>query len=111
MANSQAEHVLRQLHDLLESGGAPPDDGRLLQRFVAQRDQDAFAELVARHGPLVLGLCRRVLRDAHDAEDVFQATFLVLAKKAAAIRKPESLSCWLHGVAYRLAVKARTEGL
>jgi RNA polymerase sigma factor (sigma-70 family) len=109
MAGSQADSVLRNLHHLLELGSAAPDDRRLLQRFVAQRDQDAFAELVARHGPLVLGLCRRVLRDLHDAEDVFQATFLVLARKAATIRKPESLSCFLHGVAYRLAIKAKAE--
>jgi RNA polymerase sigma factor (sigma-70 family) len=109
MAGSPAESVLHHLHHLLESGGSPPDDRRLLQRFVTQRDQEAFAELVTRHGPLVFGLCRRVLRDLHDAEDVFQATFLVLARKAATIRKPESLSCYLHGIAYRLALKARAE--
>jgi RNA polymerase sigma factor (sigma-70 family) len=109
MAGSSVESVLHHLHHLLESGGEPPDDRRLLQRFVTQRDQEAFAELVTRHGPLVFGMCRRVLRDLHDAEDVFQATFLVLARKAATIRKPESLSCFLHGVAYRLAIKARAE--
>jgi RNA polymerase sigma factor (sigma-70 family) len=109
MARSPGDGVLRQLQQMLEAGGTPPDDGRLLEQFVAHRDEGAFAELVARHGPLVLGLCRRMLRDAHDADDVFQATFLVLARKAAAIRKPGSLSCFLHGVAYRLAVKARAE--
>jgi RNA polymerase sigma factor (sigma-70 family) len=109
MAGSRAENVLRHLQHLLGASGAPLDDARLLERYVIHHDQDAFAELVARHGPLVFGLCRRVLRDAHDAEDVFQATFLVLARKAAAIRKPQSLSCWLHGVAYRLAVKAKVE--
>ncbi len=109
MAGSPTESVLHHLHHLLESGGPPPDDRCLLQRFVAQRDQEAFAALVTRHGPLVFGLCRRVLRDPHDAEDVFQATFLVLAQKAGTIRKPESLSCYLHGVAYRLAIKARAE--
>ncbi|HEY7154651.1 MAG TPA: sigma-70 family RNA polymerase sigma factor [Gemmataceae bacterium] len=109
MANSQAEPLLRYLHHLLKSDGVATDDGRLLERFVARRDEDAFAELVARHGPLVYGVCCRVLRDAHDAEDVFQAAFLVLARKAASIRKPESLSCFLHGVAYRLAIKARSE--
>ncbi|HEY7315774.1 MAG TPA: sigma-70 family RNA polymerase sigma factor [Gemmataceae bacterium] len=109
MAGSHGDHVLRHLHHLLGGGGAPVDDGRLLERFVARRDEEAFAELVARHGPLVYGVCRRVLRDAHDAEDVFQAAFLVLARKAAAIRKPESLPSFLHGVAYRLAIKARAE--
>ena len=109
MSHPQAEDVLRSLNNLLKSGGTPADDGRLLERFVRQHDQDAFAELVARHGPLVFGLCRRVLRDAHDAEDVFQATFLVLARKAASIRKPASLSCYLHGVAYRLALKLKAE--
>jgi RNA polymerase sigma factor (sigma-70 family) len=81
----------------------------LLERFVHQRDEKAFAELVARHGSLVYGLCRRLLSNAQDAEDVFQATFFVLARKAATIRKPRSLSCFLHGIAYRLALKTRTE--
>ncbi|HEY7315775.1 MAG TPA: sigma-70 family RNA polymerase sigma factor [Gemmataceae bacterium] len=107
MAGSQAERVLKHLHHLIESSGAQTD-GRLLERFVARRDEDAFAELVARHGPLVYGVCRRILRDSHDAEDVFQAAFLVLARKAPAIRKPESLPSFLHNVAYRLAIKART---
>ncbi|HZY85627.1 MAG TPA: sigma factor, partial [Gemmataceae bacterium] len=109
MADSDARRALGHLNHLLEIGAAPADDGPLLQRFALNRDEGAFAELVARHGGLVLGLCRRLLRDRHDAEDVFQATFLVLARKAGAIRKPQSLSCWLHGVAYRLALKARAE--
>lgn len=109
MGNSRAERVLGQLHHWLGSHSLPSDDGQLLERFVHQRDEAAFAELVARHGPLVFGLCRRLLGHVQDAEDVFQATFLVLARKAAAIRKPQSLSCWLHGVAYRLALKARAE--
>jgi DNA-directed RNA polymerase specialized sigma24 family protein len=67
----------------------------------------AFAELVARHGPMVLGLCRRVLGDVHAAEDVFQATFLVLARKAANVRHPESLPSFLFGVALRLTRKSR----
>src|SRR5262245_1986316 len=109
MAGSQAEIVLHYLHHLLKSRGVPSEDRQLLERFVARRDEDAFAELVARHRPLVYGVCRRVLRDAHDAEDVFQAAFLILARRAASIRKPESLSCFLHGIAYRLAIKAKTE--
>jgi RNA polymerase sigma factor (sigma-70 family) len=109
MGDSRSGHVLWHLHRWLGTTAAPADDGGLLERFVLQRDEEAFAELVSRHGPLVLGLCRRLLGYVQDAEDVFQATFLVLARKAATIRKPESLSCFLHGVAYRLALKARAE--
>lgn len=84
-------------------------DRELLRRFTAQRDEAAFAVLVARHGPLVLAVGRRVLHDVHAAEDVFQATFLVLARKAASIRKHESIASWLYGVAYRLAVRAKSQ--
>ncbi|MHB1424934.1 MAG: sigma-70 family RNA polymerase sigma factor [Gemmataceae bacterium] len=108
MADSRAEGVLGHLHRWLGAAATATDDGRLLDRFVRQREEAAFTELVARHGPLVMGLCRRLLGNVHDAEDVFQATFFVLARKAAAIRKPESLSCWLHGVASRLALKTRS---
>src|SRR5262245_43708802 len=82
-------------------------DAHLLERFVRRRDEDAFATLMERHGPMVLGVCRRVLRDPHDADDVFQATFLVLVRKAASLRRPERLGNWLYGVAYRIALQAR----
>ena len=80
---------------------------QLLQQFIADRDEDAFAALVQRHGAMVLGVTRSVLRHQQDAEDVFQAAFLVLARKAHTIRKQDSLSSWLHGVAYRLALKSK----
>jgi RNA polymerase sigma factor (sigma-70 family) len=82
-------------------------DGELLERFVARRDQAAFEALVRRHGAMVLGVCRRILRDAHEADDAFQATFLVLVRKAAGLRRPEQLGPWLYGVAYRTALHAR----
>jgi RNA polymerase sigma factor (sigma-70 family) len=83
-------------------------DAVLLGRFVNQRDEAAFSELVGRHGAMVLRVCRRVLGDVHLAEDAFQATFLVLARKAANIRSLDSVAAWLHGVALRLALKARS---
>jgi RNA polymerase sigma factor (sigma-70 family) len=88
-------------------GLAALDDRRLLERFLADRDEAAFEALVRRHGPLVLGVCRRVLRHAHDAEDAFQATFLVLACKAGSIARRDALPAWLYGVAYRVASRAR----
>lgn len=82
-------------------------DADLLERFRLRREEAAFTLLVQRHGPMVLAVCRRVLGDLHEAEDAFQATFLVLVRNAAAIRKQESLAGWLHGVASRIAHKAR----
>ncbi len=82
-------------------------DSVLLRRYVQERDQAAFAALIARHGSLVLRLCRRILGDAHAAEDAFQATFLILARKAQSLKKPDALPAWLYGVARRVALKAR----
>jgi RNA polymerase sigma factor (sigma-70 family) len=84
-------------------------DRELLERFKATRDEAAFAELVGRHGALVLGVCQRTLRREQDAEDAFQAAFLVLARKAGSIRKSESLSSWLVGVAWRSAARLRVQ--
>jgi RNA polymerase sigma factor (sigma-70 family) len=82
-------------------------DRQLLTDFTARKNEQAFAELVRRHGPMVLGVCRQLLRHEQDAEDAFQATFLVLARKADSIRSPEALPNWLYGVATRLATRNR----
>jgi RNA polymerase sigma factor (sigma-70 family) len=100
------------LYYLRELAGAPaadePGDGELLRCFAAGRDEAAFRQLVRRHGPMVLGACRRLLGNHHDAEDAFQAAFLILARRAGAIRRPEALGAWLHEVAVRTARRART---
>src|SRR5215469_1939592 len=85
------------------------DEGQLLERFVTANDEAAFSALLALHGPMVLGVCRRVLGDGHDVEDAFQATFLVLVKRARSIRDPGRLGPWLFGVARRVAMRARAE--
>src|SRR5262245_63426834 len=82
-------------------------DRQLLDRFVAHGDHGAFEELVARHGACVWAVCRRVLGQEQDAEDAFQAVFLILGRKAGAIRRRESVGSWLHGVAFRTAMKVR----
>ena len=84
-------------------------DSDLLASFAAERNEAAFAELVRRHYGLVMGVCRRVLRNSHDIEDVFQATFLVLVRKAGSLRDRELLGNWLYGVAYRVALRARAD--
>jgi RNA polymerase sigma factor (sigma-70 family) len=101
--------VLRTIRRLAGDRDDEASDARLLERFARQRDEAAFAELVQRHGPLVLGVCRRVLRHEHDAEDAFQATFLVLARKAGSIRRREALGGWLYEVAYHIALRARAD--
>jgi RNA polymerase sigma factor (sigma-70 family) len=100
--------VLRHLRRAaLLSVGDGPSDAQLLQTFLVSRDETAFEALLRRHGPMILAVCRRVLRNAHDAEDAFQATFLVLARNAGSIRSKQVVANWLYGVAYRTAMKAR----
>jgi RNA polymerase sigma factor (sigma-70 family) len=108
MAQGQLASVIRRIRKLLgPRPGADSSDGELLERFVASHDETAFAALVERYGPLVLGLCRRMLRDASTAEDAFQATFFVLARKAGSIRHRQSVGSWLYGVALRTARRSR----
>jgi RNA polymerase sigma factor (sigma-70 family) len=110
MAGRQMDAVVQHIRQLAEGAKASSlTDQQLLQRFVQSKDEAAFASLVRRHGPMILSLCRRLLHHVQDAEDVFQATFLVLARKATAIRKQESVGSWLYGVAYRLALKTKTQ--
>jgi RNA polymerase sigma factor (sigma-70 family) len=108
MVGTRSRLIFSQLYTL--AGAAPPpelSDGQLLERFIASRDEAAFGALLQRHGSMVLRVCRRALHQPQDAEDAFQATFLLLAQKAASIQKHESVASWLYGVAYRLAIKAR----
>ncbi|HEX5270238.1 MAG TPA: sigma-70 family RNA polymerase sigma factor, partial [Gemmataceae bacterium] len=100
------------LQHIRRMAGSPAVDGQpdreLLRRFTGHGDAEAFAALLRRHGPMVWGACRRVLPRADDAEDVFQATFLLLTRKAAGLRQQDSVGGWLYGVAYRLALRARS---
>ncbi len=108
MPSSQASLFLDQLRAaLLPRDGAGLSDGQLLGRFVVQRDETAFAALVRRHAPMVWGVCRRVLHRPQDAEDAFQATFLVLIRRAASVAPREQVGNWLYGVARQTALKAR----
>jgi len=107
MATGQLTKVVEQLRRAVQAQD-PLSDGRLLGAFIDRGDEAAFSAIVRRHGPMVMGVCRRVLRQPHDVDDAFQATFLVLVRKAAAIAVPEQLGNWLYGVAYKTALKART---
>jgi RNA polymerase sigma factor (sigma-70 family) len=109
MASRAAHPVLRFIRSLAPwGGGAEASDASLLARFAADRDQAAFAALMRRHGPMVLGVCVRVLGDTPAAEDAFQAVFIVLARRAHSVTRPGLLANWLYGVAYRTALKARS---
>lgn len=107
MPAGQLGNAIRRLRRLLAGPDGAGTDRELLQRYAADRDEEAFAALVRRHGPMVLGVCRRVLGRAGDADDAFQVTFLVLARKAGSVFWHESVANWLYGVAYRTAQKAR----
>jgi RNA polymerase sigma factor (sigma-70 family) len=109
MAGVRLPELLRYLRRAAAPAEAPVgSDAQLLERFATARDEDAFELLVRRHGPMVLSVCRRVLGDAHEAEDAFQAAFLVLARKAPAAARCRSAGAWLHTVAYRVALRARS---
>ena len=111
MPPGQLQPVVRQIRRLAGDPLSESDDAFLLGQFTARRDERAFETLVRRHGRLVRAVCRHVLRSEEDAEDAFQATFLVLARKAGAIRKRQSLASWLHGVALRAAWNARKSAM
>ena len=111
MPLERSEAALKHLKTLFNEGTTSAlGDGELLARFCAHQGDSAeaaFTALVERHAPMVLLVCRQMLGDEHDAQDASQATFLVLAKKARSIKKPEALGSWLHGVALRVSAKAK----
>ena len=108
MATAQLNCILRHLHKTARRcDAAELSDEQLLERYLSGRDESAFEMLVRRHGPMVLGVCRRSLRNAQDVEDAFQATFLVLVRKAASIVPRAMVGNWLYGVACRTAARAR----
>jgi RNA polymerase sigma factor (sigma-70 family) len=109
MAKGTEGSLIERLRQaLLPGDGGDLSDGELLECFLTHREEAAFAALVRRHGPMVLGVCRRILTDLHDAEDAFQATFLVLARKADSVHPRDLVGAWLHGVACRTACKVRS---
>src|SRR5947208_8620388 len=104
--HSAVTRLVRQMVATPRAAGL--SDAQLLEQFVADGDAAALEVLVWRHGPKVLGVCRRVLRHAQDAEDAFQVTFLVMVRKARSIGKRQAVGSWLYRVAYRVALRART---
>ena len=109
MATGRLRGVIRKLRKLSLSANSPTlTDGELLQLFISRRDESAFEALLRRHGPMVLATCRRLLVHTHDAEDAFQATFLILVRKATSIVPRDMVGNWLYGVACRAALKVKT---
>jgi len=109
MAAAHMDSVIRHLRrTVLRQDDAGRSDAELLASFISQTDDTAFAALARRHGPMVFGVCRRVIGNHHDAEDAFQATFLILARKASTVRPRERVANWLHGVALRTALRAKS---
>ena len=107
MTGDNVSYLIRHLRHLAARAEGDLTDCELLARFCRRGEETAFALLVQRHGPMVLGVCREILGNPHDAQDASQATFLILARKAGSIRNVDSLSGWLHGVARRVALRAR----
>src|SRR5262249_33113624 len=108
VATAQMDEVIRHVRRVTASGCEAKKDGDLLTAFVEKRDEQAFTALVRRHGPLVLGGCRRVVGNHHDAEDAFQAACPVLARRASSVCPREAVAGWLYGIARRTAMKARS---
>jgi hypothetical protein len=110
MTSAQTGFVLQHIRRLASTRPAVrPPDAQLLERFIGHRDEAAFAALVRRHGPMVLNVCRSILRHEQDAEDAFQAVFLVLARKAQTIRQGHAVASWLYEVSYHVALKAQAD--
>src|SRR5438046_829113 len=108
MAGGSSVALLHDIQTLFDAGTASGlSDRQLLERFALRRDPAAFEVLVFRHGPMVLRVCRTLLHDPNDAQDAFQATFLILVRRCGSIRKMESVGSWLYGVACRVAARAR----
>ena len=109
MATAQMNAVIRQLRrTVFRQDGASKTDGQLLASFIERKEESAFEAILHRHGAMVFGVCRRMIGNHHDAEDAFQATFLVLARRASSVKPRERLANWLHGVALRTAMKVRS---
>jgi RNA polymerase sigma factor (sigma-70 family) len=111
MSAADSQRLVQHIRRLAGDPSGTPSDGELLRRYLESREDAAFAALMRRHGPMVFSVCQSVLRQREDAEDAFQAAFLILARKAGSVRRHESLAGWLQRIAYRIALSARTDKL